>query len=44
VILRFLLLHTHEWTDEVVERLLAEVRKPTAHDDTLVHQLLGEMR
>ena len=26
--LRYLLLHTHEWTDEVVERLLGEVRAP----------------
>jgi hypothetical protein len=42
--LRFLLLHTHEWTDEVVERLLGELRAPNAADDTMVHQILKEMR
>jgi hypothetical protein len=42
--LRFLLLHTHDWTDEVVERLLGEVRPPAAGDDTMVHQILKEMR
>jgi hypothetical protein len=42
--LRYLLLQTHEWTDEVVERLLGEVRQPTAADDTMVHQILKEMR
>jgi hypothetical protein len=41
--LRFLLLQTHDWTDEVVERLLGEVRPPTAEDDTMVHQILKEM-
>jgi hypothetical protein len=42
--LRFLLLHTHDWTDEVVERLLGEVRPPTDADDTMVHQILKEMQ
>jgi hypothetical protein len=42
--LRFLLLGTHEWTDEVVERLLGEMRAPVAGDDTMVHQLLKELR
>ena len=43
--LRYLLLHTHEWSDEVVERLLGEVREPGAGaDDTMVHQILKEMR
>jgi hypothetical protein len=42
--LRFLLLHTHDWTDEVVERLLGEVRAPSDSDDTMVHQILKEMR
>jgi hypothetical protein len=42
--LRFLLLHTHEWTDEVVERLLGEVRPPSDADDTMVHQILKEMQ
>ena len=44
--LRYLLLHTHDWTDEIVERLLGEVRTPTPgpDDDTMVHQILKEMR
>lgn len=41
--LRFLLLQTHEWTDEVVEQLLGEVRAPASDDDTMVHQILKEM-
>ena len=41
--LRFLLLHTHDWTDEVVEQLLGELRAPSAADDTMVHQILKEM-
>jgi hypothetical protein len=42
--LRYLLLQTHDWTDEVIERLLGEVRPPSADDDTMVHQILKEMR
>jgi hypothetical protein len=42
--LRFLLLHTHDWSDDVVERLLGEARTPGAEADTMVHQLLKEMR
>jgi hypothetical protein len=42
--LRYLLLRTHEWTDEVIERLLGEVRSPSSPDDTVVHQILREMR
>jgi hypothetical protein len=42
--LRDLLLQTDEWTDEVVARLLGEVRHPTAAaDDTMVHQILKEI-
>jgi hypothetical protein len=41
--LRYLLLHTHEWTDEVIERLIGVVRPPSADDDTMVHQILKEM-
>ena len=41
--LRYLLLQTHDWSDEIVERLLGEVRPPSADDDTMVHQLLKEM-
>jgi hypothetical protein len=42
--LRFLLLHTHDWTDDVVERLLGELRRPSSDDDTMVHQILKEMQ
>jgi hypothetical protein len=42
--LRFLLLHTHDWTDDVVERLLGELRAPSSEDDTMVHQFLKEMQ
>jgi hypothetical protein len=42
-LLRYLLLHTHEWSDDVVQRLLGEVRAPSADDDTMVHQILKEM-
>jgi hypothetical protein len=42
--LRFLLLHTWDWSDEVVERLLGEARAPGAEEDTMVHQILKEMR
>jgi hypothetical protein len=41
--LRFLLLHTHDWSDDVVERLLGELRPPSSDDDTMVHQILKEM-
>jgi hypothetical protein len=44
MMLRYLLLHTHEWSDEVVERLCGVLRGPPSDDDTLVHQLLDEMR
>src|SRR4051794_8482003 len=42
--LRYLLLQTHDWSDEVAERLLGEARMPGVEDDTMVHQLLKEMR
>jgi hypothetical protein len=42
--LRYLLLTTHDWSDEVIERLLGEVRPPSGSDDTMVHQILKEMR
>ncbi|MGZ6651783.1 MAG: hypothetical protein ACXVHB_30665 [Solirubrobacteraceae bacterium] len=42
--LRYLLLRAHEWTDEVIERLLGEVRSPSPADDTMVHQILKAMR
>jgi hypothetical protein len=43
--LRFLLLHTWDWDDDVVERLLGEVRSGGAGpEDTMVHQILKELR
>jgi hypothetical protein len=42
--LRYLLLHTHDWTEDVARQLLGEVRPPTAEDDTMVHQILKEMQ
>jgi hypothetical protein len=43
--LRFLLLHTWDWSDEIVERLLGEVRSGgVAQEDTMVHQILKELR
>ena len=42
--LRYLLLQTHDWTDEIVERLLGSARSPGAEQDTMVHQLLSEMK
>ena len=42
--LRYLLLRAHEWTDEVIERLLGEVRSPSPADDTMVHPILKAMR
>ncbi len=39
--LRYLLLHTHEWTDEMLERLLGEAQRPGAehgHDGPPVPQ------
>lgn len=41
--LRFLLLQTHDWTDQIVERLLGEVHAPGADDDTMVHRILKEL-
>jgi hypothetical protein len=42
--LRFLLLHTHDWDEAITDRLIEEVRPPQADDDTMVHQILDEMR
>jgi hypothetical protein len=41
--LRYLLLQTNDWTDDIVERLLGEVRPPARDDDTMVHRILKEM-
>jgi hypothetical protein len=43
-LLRYLLLYTTEWDDNVVERLMEEVRAPRTDDDTLVHKILKEMQ
>jgi hypothetical protein len=44
--LRFLLLQTHDWSDEIKERLADEMRAPSpaASADTLTHQILKETR
>jgi hypothetical protein len=42
--LRYLLLRTHEWSDEVVDRLRDELRRPSAMEDTMVHRLRKELR
>lgn len=43
VSLRYLLLRTHAWDDEVFARLRDVIAKPPSSDDTLVHRLLEEM-
>jgi hypothetical protein len=42
--LRYLLLHTHDWSEDVAQRLLGEVGPPTGDEDTMVHQILKEMQ
>jgi hypothetical protein len=43
--LRFLLLQTHDWTEEIAERLAGEVASPgAAAADTMTHQILKELR
>jgi hypothetical protein len=44
VSLRYLLLRTHEWDEEVFERLRAELRAPHGDEDTLTHLMRGELR
>jgi hypothetical protein len=41
--LRYLLLATHEGTEEIFEKLLGEAVTPAASEDTMVHQILKEM-
>jgi hypothetical protein len=41
--LRYLLLRTHAWDEEVFSRLRDAIRHPGTSDDTMVHRLLGEM-
>jgi hypothetical protein len=42
--LRYLLLRTHEWDDEVIERLRGELDKPSWDEDTMVRRLRKELR
>jgi hypothetical protein len=42
--LRYLLLRTHEWSDDVVERLRDSLRRPSGDEDTMVHRLRKELR
>jgi hypothetical protein len=41
--LRYLLLRTHAWNDEVFARLREEMQQAEVEQDTLVHRLLEEM-
>ena len=42
--LRYLVLRTHEWTDEVIERIRAEIERPLWDEDTMVRRLRKELR
>ena len=42
--LRYLLLRTHEWDDEVIERLRGELDKPSFDEDTMVRRLRKELQ
>lgn len=42
--LRYLVLRTHEWTDEVIERIREELERPTWEEDTMVRRLRKELR
>jgi hypothetical protein len=42
--LRYLLLRTHEWYDEVIERLRGELEKSSLDEDTMVRRLRRELR
>jgi hypothetical protein len=42
--LRYLLLRTHEWDDEVIERLRGELAKSSLDEDTMVRRLRKELR
>src|SRR5919106_358243 len=42
--LRYLILRTHEWTDDVIERLRAELDHPTWEEDTMVRRLRKELK
>lgn len=42
--LRYLLLRTHDWDEEVLERLRAALREPAREDDTATHMLRRNVR
>ena len=44
--LRFLLLQTHDWSDEIAEKLAGEMASPSvgAEKDTMTHQIIKELR
>jgi len=42
--LRYLLLRTHEWDDEVLDRLRGELERPSWDEDTMVRRLRKELR
>ncbi|MDA0179876.1 hypothetical protein OJ997_06185 [Solirubrobacter phytolaccae] len=44
--LRFLLLQTHDWSDEIAEKLAGEVASPSSasEKDTMTHQIIKELR
>ena len=43
VSLRYLLLRTHDWDDEVIERLREELERPPRDEDTFVHRLRADL-
>ena len=43
VMLRYLLLHTLDWSDDVIDRVLGEMRESPSLSDTMVHQIVKEM-
>jgi len=42
--LRYMLLRTHEWNDEVIERVREAIRNPRASGDTRVHRIADELK
>jgi hypothetical protein len=42
--LRYLVLRTHEWTDEIIERIREELDQPSWEEDTMVRRLRKELR
>ncbi|MDQ3728894.1 MAG: chromosome partitioning protein ParB [Actinomycetota bacterium] len=44
VSLRYLLLRTHRWDEETIERLRAELRHKPSGEDTLTHVMRGDLK